>query len=569
MSSFDEAFHAHFTRDSRQRLFCGVDRDLGELPDPSRAEMDAKVAESRALRDALDALPRDALSFDRALDLDLARLMLDAEIHDLTYTFNGRPTSAQRPTAGSDIGDALFHLFALDPRPAGDRLSDVTSCVEGIPEYLEALLGRLESPVRRWAAIETEQVRGLPDLFGTLEEWARSEAWPDAPRLAAARRDAEPALRAYSDRLGALPAVDGFHVGDDCARRLLELRGLEKSLDDLRGMARSFLERNRDEVAALTVRLNDKYGLPAATPPDELQRFLARRYRVPIPPGDLDAVLRRYEEERGRILAFIGERELFPIPDDQDLTILRTPKFLEPQIPAGAMSGPPPFREGTRRSLVYLTLSEELLDEHTELSVPGMMIHEGIPGHHLQLASAAAHPSTVRKHSESMHLAEGWTTMLEDYMLDVGYAAELADEIRFVGKRDIARIGARVAIDLFFMTGDRSHLEVGVDCDLSSPDPFVAAGELLRAVTGFVPERVRAELNWYSTERGYPLSYLAGNVLVWELKRDVVEAQRGRLEGLDLDREFHRVFLRAGNMPVSALRRVFEHEGLVTTAGEE
>jgi hypothetical protein len=162
-----------------------------------------------------------------------------------------------------------------------------------------------------------------------------------------------------------------------------------------------------------------------------------------------------------------------------------------------------------------------------------------------------------------MDQAEGWTTMLEDYMLDQGYLGDLVDEARFIAKRDIARIGARVAIDLFFMTGERGYLEVGVDCDLSSPDPFVAAGSLLRAVTGFVPGRVEAELNWYSQVRGYPLSYLTGNRLVWELKADVAKKQRGGLDGVDLDRAFHKTFLEAGSMPVRFLRRVFEKQGLL------
>jgi len=236
---------------------------------------------------------------------------------------------------------------------------------------------------------------------------------------------------------------------------------------------------------------------------------------------------------------------------------------MEPGTPAGAMCEPPPFREGTRTSLIYLTLREDLLDEHTELSIPGMMIHEGIPGHHLQLATASLHPSVVRRHMDAADLHEGWTTMLEDWMLDVGYMGELEDEARFVGQRDIARIGARVAIDLFFMTGDVEWLEVGVPCELSDPDPFVRAGNLLAAVTGFVPSRVQAELNWYSQERGYPLSYLTGNVLVWELKADMARHMAGELEGLGLDRAFHRAFLEAGNMPVAWLRRHFEGLGLV------
>jgi uncharacterized protein (DUF885 family) len=114
---------------------------------------------------------------------------------------------------------------------------------------------------------------------------------------------------------------------------------------------------------------------------------------------------------------------------------------------------------------------------------------------------------------------------------------------------------------LFFMTGDRGYLDVGHEADLSSPDPFVVAGQLLASVTGFVPERVEAELNWYSQERGYPLSYLAGNRLVWQLKADV--KSHSGLEGLELDRTFHRVFLEAGNMPVAMLRRVFRERRLL------
>ena len=193
-----------------------------------------------------------------------------------------------------------------------------------------------------------------------------------------------------------------------------------------------------------------------------------------------------------------------------------------------------------------------------------MMIHEGLPGHHLQLATASMHPSVIRRHVTASDHGEGWTTMLEDYMLDQGYMGDLTDEARFIAKRGISRIGARVAIDLFLMSGDPAHLDVGIDdCDLSPEDPFVAAGNLLEAVTGFVPGRIQGELNWYSIERGYPLTYLAGNTLVWKLKQDLIEANAGKMEGLELDRAFHRVYLESGSMPVTYLRRVFEHEGLL------
>ena len=184
-----------------------------------------------------------------------------------------------------------------------------------------------------------------------------------------------------------------------------------------------------------------------------------------------------------------------------------------------------------------------------------MMIHEGIPGHHLQLASAAEHSSYIRRISSFNEFSEGWTTMLEDYMLDIGYCEELKDELRFNGKREIARLAARVAIDLYFMSGDKSYLEIGVDCDFSSDDPFENAALLLQTVTGFSDARVKGEISWYSQERGYPLSYLTGNYLTWQLKEKFA-AKHPELTEFDLDRKFHKQFLEAGNMSLALFEKV-------------
>ncbi len=165
--------------------------------------------------------------------------------------------------------------------------------------------------------------------------------------------------------------------------------------------------------------------------------------------------------------------------------------------------------------------------------------------------------------SASEH-AEGWTTMLEDYMLDAGCVdPDIEDEVRFVTKRDISRLVARVGIDLYFMTGDARYLDVGLDLAFDSADPFENAARLLKTATGFTDGRVQAELNWYSKEQCYPLSYLTGNRMVWELKADLQAANPKRLSTDELDREFHRIYLQSGCMPVASLREVFRQEGFL------
>jgi uncharacterized protein (DUF885 family) len=567
--AFVERFHEHRTENPNACVNLGVDRNLGALPDPSLAGVATRLTAARSLLDATGELRREASSFDQGLDLDLAALSLRAEIHADSYTFRGQTRLEQMPSAADDIGDGIFMLFINDPRPAEQRLANIHSRLRAVPDYLAALQSRLGTPLERWRVMDLEKVRELPSLFSSLADWSAATPDSDHSAFEAARAEAEAALLRYAEHLASLETHCELHLEFDVARELVALRGIEKPLEELHQIARDFLAENAETLSELRGRLAKKYGLERDASIEEVEGELRKRFAPSPDQRNPDRILARYQQEREKVLAFIAERELFPILEAQDMKILRTPAFMTPSIPAGAMVSPAPFREGTRTSLIYLTLSDELVAHFCELDVPGMMIHEGIPGHHLQLATASAHPSVIRRHMSAMDQAEGWTTMLEDYMLDVGYMGDLTDEARFVAKRDTNRIGARVAIDLFFMTGKREFLEVGACVrggdgrSLAAADPFVAAGSLLSAVTGFAPGRVEAELNWYSQERGYPLSYLAGNRLVWELKRDVAKAQAGTLSGLALDRKFHEVFLHAGNMPVSFLRKVFAERGLL------
>ena len=432
------------------------------------------------------------------------------------------------------------------------------------PAYLDEELAVIDTPIRRWRDIELSQAQGLPELFESIANWARDEAYSKVDELAAAIAATNAAVGSYSSALEQMPVIDNFAIGSRQMDALLELKKLGKTPEELRRMAASYMSETREQLEELRERLLAKYELEPDTSLENLQEFLCERFAVSLTNDRLDSVLDHYLEEKDKITAWNRERNLFPIPDNQDMVIMQTPGFLEPVIPAGAMWPPLPLRDGTRKSMVHLTLKADELAEHTHLGIPIMMVHEGIPGHHLQFASASLQDSLVRRLFNANEHAEGWTTMLEDYMLDNGYVDEsLIDEVRFITKRDISRLVARVGIDLYFMSGDKHFLDVGLDLEFSSDDPFENAALLLKTATGFTDGRVQAELNWYSTEHGYPLSYLTGNRLVWELKKDIVDANEDRLQQEELDREFHRIYLESGCMPVTSLRSVYRQEGLL------
>jgi len=538
----------------------GLNKQLDQLPDPSLKHLAKARDMALQLRGHAEALASTLEDFDQRLDAELIALTARQYELDCDLSFNGLLQAEQMPRAGDDISSGIFLLFTNDPRAAGDRLRNITHRLQQVPAYLNGVLARLDTPVARWVAIDLETIDGLPDLFATIVSWAEEEFFSGLGELRGAVTQANAALQEYGQYLRALPATTDFSIGEQLAQTLLDARGLELSLAQIHTIAVEFVQRIRVEIESLRGGLARKYGLAEDTPASELQKFLAERYAVDVGAGDFGRVIDLYRDTAAQIQTFIEERDLFPIPGQQTMHIMQTPEFMTPVIPAGAMMPPPALREGTRTSQVYLTISDELMAEHTLLGVPVMMVHEGIPGHHLQLASATLHASPVRRTFSANEHAEGWTTMLEDYMLDQGLMGELADEARFMAKLDISRIGARVAIDLYFMTGESAYLDIGYDLKYDDSDPFVNAAKLLIAATGFTPGRAQAELNWYSQERGYPLSYLVGNHQVWRLKRDYQQAVTDKLSESEIDRSFHRIYLTSGNMPVAKLRRVFEHE---------
>ncbi len=560
--AIESSFKQYLADDAETSISLGMSNKLGELSDPSMASHKARLSDAKQLLEKIH--DEKAEEFYNNLDLRLMSLHLQQDIFFNTLEFNDKLQRRQKPCGVDGISEGVFQLFINDTRSPSARLDNILSRLSQAPIHLKKEIETLDTPVKRWRDIEVEQAEGLPELFSSIVSWAELEDYPKIAELQSAIADTNIALQVYSSELSSMLTTAEFSIGEEKVRELLSLKKIDKTPLQLRDMAATFLKDTTNEIDTLSIRLLKKYELPSDTSTVDLHEFLNKKFRIELQDGNIESVLEYYHEQKAKLLSFIKERDLFPVMENQDMVIIKTPGFLEPVIPAGAMWPPISLREGIKTSLVYLTLKEDELDEHTQLGIPVMMLHEGIPGHHLQFASASEQPSFIRKFFNAPEHAEGWTTMLEDYMLDQGLVEnELLDEVRFIAKRDISRLSARVGIDLFFMTGDKKYLELGFDLDYTDEDPFVNAGKLLKEATGFTDGRVQAELNWYSTERGYPLSYLTGNQMVWALKQDIVTQNKKQLALEELDKEFHRIFLLSGCMPVNSLRKVYEHEGFL------
>ena len=561
-TAIEEEFKQYILSDADLNMALGCTDFSGELGDPSLKYTNQRQNKAKKLLEKIHACTSN--NFQESLDLELMTRSIEQDLFFDNLKLHDLPQRQRKPNGVDGISAGIFQLFVNDERPAHERLDNILTRLEQSTDYLKAEAEVIAEPITRWLQIELTQGEGLPSLFESIRSWAAQENYPKLTLLESAINRTNTALWEYLKELGERHTIDDFTIGEDKVNELLAIRNIHYSPAQLTAMAKDFMGNTQVLLTDLTQKLNAKYALDEHTSQSELQEHLNHVFAAKLKNGKIESVLDYYYSEIDSIQSFISERKLFDIPSAQDMKIMQTPTFLEPVIPAGAMWPPLALHEGKKTSLVYLTLKEDELAEHTELGIPVMMIHEGIPGHHLQFSTAAQHPSFVRRIFSANEHAEGWTTMLEDYMLDQGYVDKnLIDEVRFIAKREMSRLVARVGIDLYFMTGNIAYLEVGLDLKFDSQDPFVNAAKLLKEATGFTDGRVQAELNWYSTEQSYPLSYLTGNRMVWKLKNDIIQSNKKNLSSIEIDQAFHRIFLESGCMPVNNLRNVFEEQGFL------
>ncbi|MBB3661155.1 uncharacterized protein (DUF885 family) [Prauserella sediminis] len=177
--------------------------------------------------------------------------------------------------------------------------------------------------------------------------------------------------------------------------------------------------------------------------------------------------------------------------------------------------------------------------------------HEGVPGHHLQIATSVAEQSLNRFQRlmafTSGH-AEGWALYAERLMRDLGYLSDdgnllgMLDAHLFRAARVIIDIGMHLELEIpagtGFHEGERWSPELGLEFMLT------------RTITD--ADHVRDEIDRYLGWPGQAPSYKLGEKL-WLEARD--DAQRREGDAFDLA-AFHRRALRMGGMGLGTLREL-------------
>ncbi len=527
-----ERFKAEmFRRNPIAATALGEHKYDGLLPEVGADAMEKEIAFWRDTRDAILAIPRKGLSLDEELDVEIIRHASNIQLFLMG--------DIQRWKLGLDLamilGDSIFMLFVRDFAPLALRTESMIMRLKSAPAFLMSGRTLFQRVPPLWAEIFLDSAGRVPGLFDSIEESLKGRV-PQTlfHEFRSAAGSARQALDQHCHWLkhAILPNASGdWAMGEGAFQGLLGVRNLGLDESQLLEIGESALANARQAMETLARKISGAKSFSPGLKAEVHERLKKHG------PATFEQALAAYRDAVARCRAFVETSGFATVPPDEVLEVVETPGFMAHLIPFAAYLNPEP---GTRpqKGIYFVTRGQkgEDLSIHNYADISNTSVHEGYPGHHLQLSAQNLHPSPVRIFSDSIELIEGWAHYCEEETKRMGF--EAGDENRFIQANDAAMRAARVLID--------------VNINRKSWD-FQKGIQVLIDATGMAQDSALAEMKRYTQSPGYQLSYTVGKVLLVNLKEELKKRS-----GSDFrDRDFHDLVINEGSLPIFLAREFY------------
>ncbi|MEV5959919.1 DUF885 domain-containing protein [Streptomyces sp. NPDC051987] len=526
--------------------FLGDKESSSRLPDTSPAGAQALARLQRDTLAKLDEAERrpgaDSDIERRCARLLRERLSASLAVHDADESL--RSVSNLHSAA-----HAVRQVFTVTPTATEEDWTAVAERLRAVPAALEGYRSSLELGLDRKLFAGP---RATATFVGQLGEWADTgdgKGWfeqfaaagPEALRteLDTAARSATEAVVALRDWMRDVyaPAIEGAPdvVGRErYARWVRYFNGTDLDLDEAYAYGWSEYHRLLAEMRAEAEKI-----LPGAATPWVALAHL----------DEQGTHIEGVDEVRTWLQSVMDEA--IDKLDGTHFDLAERVRRVESRIaPPGSAAAPyytPPSDDFSRPGITWLpTMGQTRFPVYDLVST---WYHEGVPGHHLQLAQWKHIAADLSRYQASVGMvsanAEGWAL----------YAERLMDELGFLTDPE-RRLGY---LDAQMMRAARVIIDIGMHLELTIPDdsPFhpgerwtpALAQEFFGAHSSRPADFVESELTRYLSMPGQAIGYKLGE-RAWLLGREKARERRGT--NFDL-KSWHMAALSQGSLGLDDL----------------
>jgi len=263
----------------------------------------------------------------------------------------------------------------------------------------------------------------------------------------------------------------------------------------------------------------------------EIIQGLNKEERFLYPENDegRELLLKEYQAILDKIS--LGLDDAFDIRPKAGMEVRRVPEFKEEGSAKGYYNQPP--MDGSRGGIFYANLRK--VHEHPKYTMKTLAYHEGIPGHHFQIAiqSELEDVPIFRTVVPFTAYAEGWAL----------YTEQLAWELGFYKNDPFGNLG-RLQAEIWRAV--RLVVDTGIHYKKWTREEAI---DYMVANTGLTTTEVVTEIERYIVMPGQACSYKIGMMKILELR-----AKAKKVLGNQFDlKEFHNVVLKNGSVPLTIL----------------
>ncbi|MBT8072266.1 MAG: DUF885 domain-containing protein [Xanthomonadales bacterium] len=434
----------------------------------------------------------------------------------------------------SQLGQLFEPAFA---GTGGQRLQQISTLLNALPERLEQARKNLKQPPRRFTEAAIFQARrSLKTLADGRAGLLALDAYGSA-----VFDQAEAALQDYlafleQDLLAR--STGSWELGREAYDFILQKRWY------MDADAEQILQRGLQAFEATGVLAQ---AVAARIQPGKHWTEVFETLKDRHPPAD--GIKQAYQQQMDAARAFVIENSVVTLPEGERVITIDTPPAMRRSSPFGTFQTADPFDGGLEGRLILTPIEAWMTPEqqaqrlrsHSAAWIPVIAVHEAYPGHHAQALKVNENPNLLRRVVSESIFSEGWGLFTEELMFELGFLQ--GDDVRLTQLRNRLWRAARVILDVSLHTGQMS---------------FDEAVEFLVKKVRFEPYAAELEVGMYIRNPTYVLGYLIGMQEIAAIRADYI-ALHGEPRPPS---EFYDRLLRIGSIPPALLR-----EELLTDAG--
>jgi len=225
----------------------------------------------------------------------------------------------------------------------------------------------------------------------------------------------------------------------------------------------------------------------------------------------------------------------FNIRPKAGMEVVRIPEFKEKTAPGAYYEQP--SLDGTRPGRFYANLYD--IKATPKFGMRTLAVHEGIPGHHFQIAIAMELEGMpfIRRFGPFVAYVEGWALYAEQVAWEQGLLPTAADNI------------GRLTAELFRAV--RLVVDTGIHHQRWTREEAI---DYMATNTGMAESDVVSEIERYIVLPGQATAYKVGMMKILELRQRAMDSLGDRFD----IRDFHDVVLKNGAVPLDILERIVD-----------